>query len=449
MRQTRSDNRLSIPYNFSGSCRALKRFCRLPTFANSTRRVYLGMPENTRLQELATEINSAFSAADSSRLLAGQLLLEARREFDATKAEGDSWRAWCAGNVKRSYRDVKRVMGLARAPDPVAAVAAERAASRASAAASRAKGTCVCPPEPGETDRAAPEGRCPSQSYHQPAPCRPSDATDSVAIPQPSPNMTPTAAAPSKPSVFPQPRGCGNDKIYTNPEYARKIIEHFFPNFGPEDTFLDPCAGAGAFLKHLPPGADWCEIDSEAPLVQKHGPRDFLDWEKHYTWAITNPPWSSDAYPCVFYHALETCDNIVFLIRMMNALGATARRKEWESAGFGLKEIVFCRWKDAGFPSEGYELATIHWRRGYRGDVRYCKLGEVRDDDPQETDQLKAEKEELRRKRNALQEHADYFENAIFTIAEARMPAKPYEQAMIEHVQEEEGQDEGVLAPLG
>ena len=56
------------------------------------------------------------------------------------------------------------------------------------------------------------------------------------------------------------------------------------------------------------------------------------------------------------------------------ALGTTARRKEWESAGFGLKEVVYCRWTDAGFHSEGYELAAIHWQRGYRGDVHFKAL---------------------------------------------------------------------------
>src|SRR5436309_15841775 len=88
------------------------------------------------LDELAGEINAAFAEADSSRLRAGRLLLQAREIFEATKAQGESWRGWCAQNISgRSYRDIKRVMSLARDPDPAAAAARERATARTRMAA--------------------------------------------------------------------------------------------------------------------------------------------------------------------------------------------------------------------------------------------------------------------------------------------------------------------------
>jgi hypothetical protein len=90
-------------------------------------------------------------------------------------------------------------------------------------------------------------------------------------------------------------------------------------------------------------------------------------------WAITNTPWSADEYGPIFRHALKVCDNIVFLIRTQNAT-TTARRKEWEAAGFGLKEVAVVRWQDAGFPPEGLELAAIHWQYNYAGDVRHSKI---------------------------------------------------------------------------
>jgi hypothetical protein len=69
------------------------------------------------------------------------------------KSEGNSWRAWCALNVNRSYRDIKQVMSLAHAPDPAAAVEKEREAARTRMTAKRAKETNVRPSaEPAEPD---------------------------------------------------------------------------------------------------------------------------------------------------------------------------------------------------------------------------------------------------------------------------------------------------------
>ena len=102
------------------------------------------------LASLAAEINAEFTNTESSRLRTGRLLLQAREVFDADKAPGDSWRAWCATNIQRSYRDCKRVMALARSPNPVAAVQAERdkaskGMARTRAASKSAGGTNVSP----------------------------------------------------------------------------------------------------------------------------------------------------------------------------------------------------------------------------------------------------------------------------------------------------------------
>ena len=104
------------------------------------------------LADLAVEINAAFGQADSSRLHAGRLLLQAQEIFKAGKARGDSWRAWCATNIPdRSYRDIGRVMKLARSADPIAALAEERKKARLGMAKKRAREaerTNVSPPAP-------------------------------------------------------------------------------------------------------------------------------------------------------------------------------------------------------------------------------------------------------------------------------------------------------------
>jgi hypothetical protein len=161
-----------------------------------------------------------------------------------------------------------------------------------------------------------------------------------------------------------------NDKRQTSPDCARRVIGHFAGQFKPSDTFCDPTAGAGAFLNAMVDAG--CGSVDSYEIDRQHGqPRDFLQCNKHYTWIMTNPPWSIDAYEPIFKHALAHSDNVVFLVRLQNAIATTARRRDWQSAGFGLKEIAICGWQDAGFPSEGYELAAIHWQRGYCGDVRY------------------------------------------------------------------------------
>ena len=51
--------------------------------------------------------------------------------------EGE-WEAWCADNIHRSYRDIQRMMAMARTGDPAAAAEEERAKRRDGMRASRA-----------------------------------------------------------------------------------------------------------------------------------------------------------------------------------------------------------------------------------------------------------------------------------------------------------------------
>lgn len=76
--------------------------------------------------DLAEWINAAYERADSERLEIGRKLLQARAGFMNTLG----FRNWCDESIKRSYRDIQKCMRLARAPDPVAAVEAERKPSR-------------------------------------------------------------------------------------------------------------------------------------------------------------------------------------------------------------------------------------------------------------------------------------------------------------------------------
>lgn len=71
--------------------------------------------------------------ADDYRISAGQLLIEARTRVEKGEAGLVTWTGWCGENVKRSSRDIRRVMQLAGAPDPAAAYEAETASRRVGA----------------------------------------------------------------------------------------------------------------------------------------------------------------------------------------------------------------------------------------------------------------------------------------------------------------------------
>src|SRR6266700_2645210 len=145
-----------------------------------------------------------------------------------------------------------------------------------------------------------------------------------------------------------------NDVVYTRPDLTKALVEHFKPS----GFCLDPCRGNGAFHDMLPNPKDWCEIAEG---------RDFLKWNRHIDWCMSNPPWSKKPYRAIARHAFEISDNVVFLTRLHNAIGTYARHKDFTEVGHALKEVVVVDWADAGMSSEGFVLAAFHWRYQWTG----------------------------------------------------------------------------------
>ena len=92
------------------------------------------------LAECAASINkhiekalSADMSANRHRLRAGQELIEARK-----RVPHGEWIAWCEKNINRGMRDIQKLMQMAGAPDPEAALDQERARARDGMAALRA-----------------------------------------------------------------------------------------------------------------------------------------------------------------------------------------------------------------------------------------------------------------------------------------------------------------------
>lgn len=81
------------------------------------------------LNERATAINKLFEERDTNRAVLGHELLEAQKQVNAELGRGH-WQEWCEANVKRSVKDIQKIMGIAASDDPIAAHETEKAEKR-------------------------------------------------------------------------------------------------------------------------------------------------------------------------------------------------------------------------------------------------------------------------------------------------------------------------------
>lgn len=152
------------------------------------------------------------------------------------------------------------------------------------------------------------------------------------------------------------PKG-GNDNVYTPPELAGLILNHFYD----EGTLLEPCAGNGSFLSHYKYDS-WCETN---PTCVYYNGIDFLtaDLDK-VNWIITNPPWSQ--FRAFLKRSMELADNVVFL-SLFNAWFMKARYEDIQKAGFGFVEALMLKTPPKPWPQTGFQLSAVHIERGWDG----------------------------------------------------------------------------------
>src|SRR5579859_75195 len=84
------------------------------------------------LDTVAFGINARFekierheAEARDHRIAVGKDLIGARRRVDAGEAGDITWEAWCSSKIKRSLRDIRKVMRIAGSSDPEADLDAE------------------------------------------------------------------------------------------------------------------------------------------------------------------------------------------------------------------------------------------------------------------------------------------------------------------------------------
>lgn len=109
------------------------------------------------LDTLAGMINAHFDVAakyadkaDQQRIAAGMHLKEARTRVEAGEVGDVTWYGWCGENIRRSLRDIKKCLAIAKADDPQGALNQEREATRASRLKRREnQGGIATPPAAG------------------------------------------------------------------------------------------------------------------------------------------------------------------------------------------------------------------------------------------------------------------------------------------------------------
>ena len=144
-----------------------------------------------------------------------------------------------------------------------------------------------------------------------------------------------------------------SDIVYT-PEWAAKDIIDWFKPIG---TILEPCRGGGAFFNNFPPGAEkhWCEIQDG---------KDFLLWNAHVDWIITNPPYSM--LKEFLDHSYSVADNIVFLFPLSSffrngSIMNLSKKRGW------IKHIRnYGGGGQLGFPM-GNPIGAFHFQKNYTG----------------------------------------------------------------------------------
>ena len=152
------------------------------------------------------------------------------------------------------------------------------------------------------------------------------------------------------------PKG-GNDRVYTPPALAQRIVDHFKPS----GLLLEPCEGEGAFVKAMFAYAETGYVSS----YEIDAGLNFLTSQVlSHTWVITNPPWSQ--LRAFLNKSMEVADNVVFLC-LVNAFFMKARQADMKAARFGMREIVFVPTPPKPWPQTGFSLGAVHIQRGYLG----------------------------------------------------------------------------------
>lgn len=150
------------------------------------------------------------------------------------------------------------------------------------------------------------------------------------------------------------------DVVYTPEWVVRDMVEFFKP----AGQILEPCKGAGVFLKFLPPQTEWCEIQEG---------KDFFAWNSPVDWCFGNPPYRM--FGKWMYHSMAIASDICYLLpcdkpfiswKMLKTMRTWGRVKHMRVYGTG---------SSLNFPI-GFAVGALHFQRGYHGPMEMSYYGD-------------------------------------------------------------------------
>lgn len=145
------------------------------------------------------------------------------------------------------------------------------------------------------------------------------------------------------------------DIVFTPDWLARDIVEYFKPT----GVCLDPCRGDGAFLRHLPSGSHWCEIEQGV---------DFYAWSTPVDWIISNPPYSH--LLAWIRHSFKIAANIVYLMPVHRVFSSFQFLADLQAWG-GVAEIrLYGTGTRAGFRF-GNAMGAVYYKAAYQGSTKW------------------------------------------------------------------------------
>ena len=145
------------------------------------------------------------------------------------------------------------------------------------------------------------------------------------------------------------------DVVYT-PDYVSKNIIEFLK---PSGRCLDPCKGEGAFLKFMPQGSEYCELNEGSDFL--------LHDNGKYDWIIGNPPYS--IFDKFLEKSFKIADNVSFLVPTNKVFQRQIIMDMINNYG-GLKSIIiYGSGQLIDFPF-GFSVENFHFQKDYRGETK-------------------------------------------------------------------------------
>jgi predicted RNA methylase len=183
------------------------------------------------------------------------------------------------------------------------------------------------------------------------------------------------------------------DRFYTGDSIAKRMVEWACAN-GTHGSILEPSAGYGALVRHMPAGSEVHAVDlvrENAAAVKALRPKatvyvgDFLTQRLRglCALAIMNPPYGNGADGRHVAHALRCADRVVALVRSNFLSGVDRYQTVWSQARLTRHVVLSRRPAFTGPAHEGHSA---------RHD--YCIVELVRRDKAREkgeTDDVKVE----------------------------------------------------------